>query len=151
FTDKYVDDAYVTESLRRESTKLDGRVFSIIQPHTYSYCHWIFEALPKLVAFQDECSDAIVLHDDKEFATQFLDRLGISTRGRLALTHESSPVRAPSVLFASGLSCHDVPQRHVDAIQHAFRVPGKPGTLGILIDRRPLKRRWGMSWRTPHI
>ena len=55
------------------------------------------------------------------------------------------------VLFASGLSCHDVPQAHVDAIQHAFRVPPKPGDLGILIDRRPLTRRWGMKWRTPHV
>jgi hypothetical protein len=147
----YVDDAYVTASLERKSTRLDGPVFSTVQPHTWWYCHWIFEALPKLLAFRDECGHAIVLHDDREFVRQFLDYLGIPSRGRLALTHESSPIHARSVLFASGLSCHDVPQRHLEAIQQAFRVPSRPGELGILIDRRPLTRRWGMKLRTPHV
>lgn len=140
-------------------TKSDDCLINSIQPHTWSYCHWILEALPKIVLSEKLKLPGRIAINDCRFARQAMDLMGIqSSRVRYVL-RDDPPVAAPQITVFNGIPFEEISRDAIETIRDAFDVPSAEGDIGILIDRTDYResrvRRWTRralrrpSWTAP--
>jgi hypothetical protein len=134
FGEWYLSDDSLAQCMQTK-VAVDGPVINTLQPHSWSYCHWIMEALPKILYSNALGLSGKLIVDDTGFARKACWILGISP-DRLIFQKRNDPsISASNVAVWNGIPFEEISLEAIELIRHAFGVKDREGDIGILIDR----------------